>query len=281
MRTYAWLFIVVLLAGTGLPGCDDSDEMQLDAPPKVVVPPPTGHAPQPMYQYEHELKGGGAAGAAAMAAEFVIAVARVGDTSPVGSPFGDKQVQLPSDVTIKSSGQGPGETRTTAGVDESLRAEKLAPEPVPAGFGQEARTQLISLLTGAGCFTVIERESINDILREQQFSSSEWVMPSGGAAGELAAVRYIVKGALQVQQVPTRQVTPGNWTDTTISNDQQPYVFHLRMYSVRTSQVVAVGDGYAATPSAAVEAAVSALRRAAMNCFKQMSAAEATTQPKH
>ena len=104
-------------------------------------------------------------------------------------------------------------------------------------------------------------------------------MPSGGAAGELAAVRYIVKGALEVQAVRPRPVTPDNWADTTVSKDEQPCIFRLRMYSVRTGQVVAVGEGYADTPAAAVETAVKALRRAATKFFRHVQAAQAASQP--
>jgi curli biogenesis system outer membrane secretion channel CsgG len=279
MRNYAWLCAAALLAiGISLGCTEDGSSMHVTAAPRVAVPPPSATTPPPTYQYRHEIQTTDAATGAAMAAEFVVAVARVGDTSAVDGTFGDKQVQMPANVTIKSSGQG-GETRTTAGVDESLRTEKLAPEPTPPGFGHNVRTQLISLLAEAGGFTIVERESINDILREQSFSSSEWVVPSGAASGELAAVRYIVKGALEIQSVQSRPVTPDNWADNTVTKEQMPYVFRLRMYSVRTGQIVAVGDGYAVTPTAAVESAVKGLRQAAGRYFRQTQAAAAASQP--
>ncbi len=271
--------VVIGILSASFWGCEEREAgIRMDAPPCVNVPPPSCTPPAATYHYQHDIMSAAGSSMQAMAREFVIAVARVGDTSPTGSPFGDKQVQLPNNVTVKSSGQGGGETRTVAGVDESLRSEKLAAEPTPPGFGQARTAQLTSLLTGAGCFTVIERESINDILREQEFSSSEWVRPSGGACGDLAAVRYIVKGMMEVNQATARPVTPDDWTDPG-TKEHMPYIFHLRMYSVATGQIVAAGAGYGDTPSAAIESSVGALRSAAMALYRQMHAAQASTQP--
>jgi hypothetical protein len=79
--------------------------------------------------------------------------------------------------------------------------------------------------------------------------------------------------------VQPRTVTPNNWADNTLTPEQLPYVFRLRMYSVRTGQVVAVGDGYATSPAAAVEAAASALGSSAAKYFEQLAAAPAASQP--
>lgn len=277
MRKWACLKAAGLVLVVVLAGCKEAPP-PVDASSRVDVPAPVNAPPAATYRHEHAVKVGGADASAleAMAAEFVVAVARVGDTSVVNSPYGDKQVQLPNDVTVKSVGEGQGQVKTVAGVDESLRAEKLAGEPAPPGFDQTARTQLISMLMDARCFTVIERESINDILREQEFSASGWVGQGGADVGELAAVRYIVKGGLELNPAAPQEVTPDNWADRAPPGKAQPLIFRLRMYSARTGQVVAAGDGYADTPSAALEQAVQALRVAAVRYYRSAPAAPAT-----
>ena len=113
----------------------------------------------------------------------------------------------------------------------------------------------------------MERENINDIVREIKFGQSEWTAknPDALAGGELQAVKYIVAGNLEFNSEALRNDpdTPDNWTGTVgfpeDTHKKDPYIFRLRLYSTRTCVVTAVGDGYGATPSEAMTDAVQTL----------------------
>ncbi len=246
-------------------GCESKIEA-----PHVVVPPPIAVSETSntdvRYDYPHEVRYGGADGGMrqALREKFTIAVARIGDTSLVDTPFGDKVVASPV-AAIVAKAEGQGETKVTAGIDDSLRNPKLRPEPTPSGFSQTTRSQLISFLQGTECFTIVERESINDIVRELKFGDSRWVAGEDAPPhGKLQSVRYIVKGSMELNYAPAAEpTTADNWVGTVGfpegSRDDLPLVFRLRMYSVESGIIVAVGDGYGSNPAEAVENSVRAL----------------------
>ncbi|NQU75656.1 MAG: hypothetical protein HQ546_04975 [Planctomycetes bacterium] len=251
-------------------------------PPTVVVPPPVDSSltqPAAMHHYKHEVRIGGAGPAMLQAIrdEYVLAVARVNDTSKTGTPFGDTQVTTPvMDVAVKVVAQPGQTTHAKVGVDDSLRQEKLTAQPTPTGFGQQARARLMSYLVEARHFTVVERENINDIVREIQFGQSKWTAKGDQAlpAGELESVKYIVAGNLESnpQALVTREVTADNWADSPSfpedQSNQKAYIFRLRMYSARTGIVAAVGIGYGDTPDEAMKTAVNALAAEAVRQYK-------------
>lgn len=243
--------------------------------PRVEAPPPSAAHADPnanrQFEYKHSVQYGDLTNAMqeALRNEYVVAVARVGDTSMTGTPFGDVEVKT-APILAGAVGEATGgeEAKVKVGVDESLRQEKLRPEPTPAGFSLTRRRQIISMLQETGCFTVVERESINDIIRELQFSQSEWTNKNAPAAqqGALRGVRYILKGGLELNEsaLKPKPVVPDEWVGDTGfpegGTDELPFVFRLRMYSVETGIIVAVGDGYAQTRSEAVNNAVTALK---------------------
>jgi len=270
--TYAFAAIAALAAAAAITtiGCEPEGPQ-----PAVVVPPaPTGvEANSPggeQYRYDHQVRYGGADSEMKqqLRRQYVLAIARVADTSLVDTPFGNKQVASPV-VAVVAGAEGQGDTKVTAAIDESLRNERLAPEPAPPGFTQRTRTQLISFLQETECFTLIERESINDIVRELEFDDSRWVAktPETPAQGKLSGVKYIVKGALErnLAARPVGPATPDNWVGQVgfPEDDRQnmPLVFRLRMYSVSGGIIVAVGDGYGRTADEAVKNSVRALTR--------------------
>ncbi len=263
------LLSVLVVTVAVIVGC----EAPIGRAPRADAPPPANaplaDAPQ-QYSYEHELRPD-ASMAMRMAdarREYVVAVARVGDSGDVDSPFGDRKV-VTRVGEINATVTAAGETTTVVvGVDDSLRSESIKPEPVPAGFTRRARRQIISELQKAGCFTLVERESINDIIRELEFGESRWAAKDAETAeGALAKVRYIVKGGLEVNTgaifESLKPATPDNWVGTAgfpAEASDSPYLFRLRMYSVRTGIIVAVADGYGQGPREAIDNAVKALK---------------------
>jgi len=250
--------------------------------PTVIVPPvkadaaPAGGNAE--YHYNHEVRYGGTDSEMkkALRERYVLAIARVDDTSLVDTPFGDKQVASPVAAVIAGA-EGQGETKVTAAIDESLRNEKLSAEPTPPGFSQTTRTRLISLLQKTECFTLVERESINDIVRELEFGDSRWVAraPDTAPQGKLIGVRYIVKGSLEqnLPAKPMRTATPNNWVGRVgfpeDDRENMPLIFRLRMYSVADGVITAVGDGYGNTPSEAVDNSVRAWTRAVIRAYRR------------
>ncbi|MBF0217781.1 MAG: hypothetical protein HQL30_12410 [Candidatus Omnitrophica bacterium] len=89
---------------------------------------------------------------------------------------------------------------------------------------------LTTALSDTGMFDLIERNEINDIIRELNFQGSEWVR-SGNAdkLGKIYGVDYIVTG--KVLKNSRKELIA--WDNYTVS---------LRMYSVTTGEIISSSD---------------------------------------
>jgi len=206
---------------------------------------------------------------------YVVAVARVGDTNLVeDSPFGNKINRgTAAGVNVKVKAEANKKSDITVKIKQD---QKLQPKPVPKGFTTAARHQIISNLQKKRCFTVVERNNINDIIREIQFGQSQWVNKDSAAAkGNLQGVHYIIKGGLEVnaQAFTPDPVAPDNWVGYVgfpeSGYNDLPYIFRLRMYHVETGTVVAVGDGYGKTSNESILRAVDALTTLCLRDYRE------------
>jgi curli biogenesis system outer membrane secretion channel CsgG len=218
--------------------------------PQVPLPAPSEQATEPQYSYEHK-SAISKADRQAIRAEYVIAVARVGDTTMIEeSPFGD---QVPVNQTggqqVKVKVEAQGDTNITL---KNQTEKKLRPQPTPRGFSQAARSQIIAYLQEDRHFTVVERESINDILREIEFGDSKWTDGGEESSRGLKGVRYIIKGDLAFN-------AQGIFGSEQNTDKRLPFVFRLRMYSVQTGVINAVGEGYGMTHDEALKHALDRL----------------------
>ena len=251
-------FLVLLLAACALRGCAPRA-----APPEPTVPAaaPAGTGER-MYVYEHTIDAGGRAGEAAlpMHEEYIVAVGRVGDNKPVDTPFG-KADAFEIEGKLETGG-------LDIGVSGELHGRAGSP-PGKRGMSHRTRQRLISLLVEAGCFTVVERDEINEIVREIDFGESRYVSEERAAGiGNLYGVRYIITGAPDVATgaFENTGVGPDNWVSHVgFPEDRRadfPAVFRLRMYEVESGRIWAVGEGYAWDHDEALRNAVTALKRA-------------------
>lgn len=260
---------VVLLLGCAGP---TSSAPHVDVTP-VAAPPSSPASRQPGAALKrHSLSYGGTGSALQrdLRKIYVVAVARTGDTGLVDTPFGDREVRVGVDGALAAGiVEGGGTAKVTVGVDESLRQEKLRAEPAPTGYTLTTRAQIIASLQKSRCFTVVERESINDIVRELEFGESKWVSHNGKTAARagLRQVAFIVNGSLEINEagLEASRTTPNNWTGNEgfpeDSSQREPFCYRLRMYSTETGVIVVVGEGYGRTVLRAIENAVRSLAR--------------------
>ena len=192
-----------------------------------------------------------------LATNFVVAVARVSDTGMVNTPFGGMDAHSGVKVVAVSGGS----KRTVV-----EKAEKLQKGPSP-GFDVRARATLIEELMQRDCYTVVERDSIDDIVRDTDSGEGGYV-DSGTTAekGNLHGVRYIIKGILKLNPRAFLQgkVTPDNWARERKgfperTSDESPIICLLRLYSVRSGVIAATGRGSGVTRDDAIRDAVEAL----------------------
>jgi curli biogenesis system outer membrane secretion channel CsgG/V8-like Glu-specific endopeptidase len=114
---------------------------------------------------------------------------------------------------------------------------------------KRADTQLITgLLSDAlresGKFTIIERQDVNAILREAEFSNSKWVNPEqANKIGVISGVKYIIIANLLKSEAGER-VGANN------------YVLAIRLCEVESGNISATGQGEGATIKTAVASAV-------------------------
>jgi hypothetical protein len=266
--------LAALLAVAMLGGCQPAGPpSRVDVPP---APPAAGAQPA-QYSYDHQVRVGGAAPQVqeALRNEYVVALARVGDTGLVETPFGDldtRNVVVQTEAKV-ATGEGTQAQGASTVVQPAVPV-KLQPEPQPAGYTMRARRQVISLLQESRCFTVVERESVNDVVRELQFEQSKWVAKDSAAVvGKLSGVRYIIQGGLEANlEADTDTSSPDKWVGTVgfpegADAGNSAFVFRLRMYSVQTGVIVAAGDGYGQSDQEALRNAVTALTRAAIRHY--------------
>jgi hypothetical protein len=147
-----------------------------------------------------------------------IAVARFGDLKlPVGSPF-DK----------------PGHEVIVEG--EDIEANPTDVEPCPAFTGA-----LVQALIDSGRFIVIERKEINKLLREQEFGASGRVLPRTAAKlGKVRGVELTITG--EVAAIKTKK-------------EKMQVMALLRIYDVKTAEILTSGRVEADSTHAAVEMA--------------------------
>lgn len=228
------------------------------------------------FSYRHEVRLGGAGNALReeLRKEYVVAVARVGDTSSVDTPFGDRALVVDS-VQLKAKDSLGQETEIKVQTAEKVAQTRLQPEPTPPGFTATARNQLVFDLQRVGLFTVVERDSVNDVVRELKFGESKWVAKEDAVpTGNLQNVRYIIKGGLELNReaLTNKIVTSDNWVGKEgfpeKDNSDMPFVFRLRMYSVETGVIVAVGDGYGLSSREAIANSVTSLTNAIVRYHK-------------
>lgn len=114
---------------------------------------------------------------------------------------------------------------------------------------KKADAQLITgLLTDAlresGKFAIVERQDINAILREAEFSNSKWVNPEqAGKIGAISGVKYIVIANLLKSEAGERA-------------GANNYVLAIRLTEVETGNISASGQGDGPTIKEAVASAV-------------------------
>ncbi|MCX5668634.1 MAG: trypsin-like peptidase domain-containing protein [Candidatus Omnitrophica bacterium] len=114
---------------------------------------------------------------------------------------------------------------------------------------KKADTQLITgLLTDAlresGKFAIVERQDVNAILREAEFSSSKWVNPEqANKIGVISGVKYIVISNLLKSESGER---------IGVNN----YALALRLCEVETGNISATGQGEGATIKDTIASAV-------------------------
>jgi hypothetical protein len=217
----------------------------------------------------------------ALREEFVVAVARVRDTRmPEGSTFGEttESVIAPSAVVTGVEVKGQADSNAPQKIEQTVEVkqqERLKPQSTPPGMGATARQQIVEELKRMRIFTVVERENINDILRELEFDESKWVAKDDqNVAGRLKAVKYIISGTFEInfEALGKLSATPDNWSDTPSFPDRSsdmPFLFTSRMYNVQTGEVVAVGTGYGKTFNQALEKSVRELSSDAIRHYKQ------------
>jgi len=236
------------------------------APQPVVSVPPPGNVPADAgaktYDYSHEIRIGGAHAEMAqrMREELIVAVGRVGDTSKVDSPFGDAQMVTPA-TPMAAVGSAEGdEVRVTIAIDEDIVLKRLAPEPI-RGFGEAVRLELMSELQRTRCYTVVERERINDVMRELEFGQSKYAEQTSDTPA-LKRARYEAWGRMSLNPAGLQAdpVTPDNWTGKTgfpeDDTKRDLLVFSLRLVSMDTGVVAATAKGYGDTLEQAVRRAV-------------------------
>jgi curli biogenesis system outer membrane secretion channel CsgG/V8-like Glu-specific endopeptidase len=103
---------------------------------------------------------------------------------------------------------------------------------------------LTNALRESGKFTIVERQDINAILREAEFSNSKWVNPEQtNKIGNIYGVKYIVIANLLKSQAG-EYVAAGN------------YVLALRLCEVETGNISATGQGEGVTLKDAIANAV-------------------------
>ena len=143
------------------------------------------------------------------------------------------------------------------------------PAPGKQGMSEVVREQLISLLVDSRRFEVIERDEINEIVRELDFGESKYVSKDGRAPiGNLYGARYIISGGpdVNVNALEDHGYSPDDRFEHVgfpdKGRDDLPAVFRLRMYEVETGHIKAVGEGYALNHQEALRCAVTALERA-------------------
>ena len=249
-RTIILLSSGFVLAGLTVLGCVPAT-VTPDATVPSARPVATDNRP---YTYEHTVRTGeGDPGfAAPLPAKYIVAVGRVGDNKPVDTPFGSRDA-----IAIEAQAD-----------DLELKAH-AGPAPGKQGMSEVVREQLISLLVDSKYFEVIERDEINEIVRELDFGESKYVSKDGRAPiGNLYGARYIISGGpdVNVNAFEDRACTPDNWVEHVgfpeKGRDDLPAVFRLRMYDVETGHIKAVGEGYALNHQEALRCAVTALERA-------------------
>ena len=117
---------------------------------------------------------------------------------------------------------------------------------------RKADSQLITgLLSNAlresGKFAIVERQDVNAILREAEFSNSKWVNPEqANKIGTISGVKFIVIANLLKSEAGERVGTNN-------------YVLAIRLTQVETGDIFATGQGDGATIKDAVTSAVKSL----------------------
>jgi len=248
MRIITAALLLPVVAGVMSVGCEPK------GPPLTVQVPPPSARPKdgPEYDFVHKIRTGvDARFLARMRQKYIVAVARVGDNKPVGTPF-VREDRITTTVTDKNG------TAVTSTVVEG---------PGNPGISRAGREQLVSQLVRTKCFTVLERDSVNDIVRELDFGETKYVSKESRAKiGNLEGVRYIVNGGFTANakaRLAPPPVTPDNWVGHVGfpegDEERRPIICRLRMYEVKTGVVVGVADGYGKSTQEALTNAAYAL----------------------
>lgn len=257
---HPWRWLALGALALCLGGC----ATWISAPQPSVRVPAASEAPATeTYSYQHEVRKGKVAKAAANGKKYVVALARIADTSLVNTPFGDV-VPL-----VEGEASTGGVTQINIQIDSATGGDQA--DAPPAGeplklkreanpwLGSTSRALLIDTLLETGAFDVLERDNINDIVREIEFGQSGYVDRDASAkAGSLKGVQYIIKGSfdLNPKAFAVEPLTPDNWLD---DDGELPLVLMLRMYNVETGSILASGRGMGATREDAIVDAVNDL----------------------
>lgn len=250
MKRYIFIASTLPALTACLIGCQPEGPSPMVSVPAAAAQTQTE---QPQYNYEHKVLVEREGLAETMRQKYIVAIARSGDNKDVDTPFGKKDI-----LTVETDVNGVVVKAT------------VSPPVKPARLSQASREQLLSLLIDSEVFTVIERENINDIIRELDFGESRYVNKNSRAdIGYLHGVRYIIDGAPAINAEAMRSpsvITPDNWVGHVgfpeESRNDLPVVFRLRMYSVETGQIVGIGEGFGRDTQEALVNSVTALTNA-------------------
>lgn len=195
-----------------------------------------------------------------------VAVARVHDNQPVGTPFGRKV----GGMTVQGLKSSSPKVLEQPERYDTSRDEQ--------GYGKRVRELLLFNLASARFLQVVEREDINAIVREWDFGDTRYVNKAGKAP-TIEMPQYIVKGFITANDGSCDMEDDTEEDAWDVDDDQgsgDRLLFLLRMYDIRTARVQLMACGTGNNASEAVKAAVKDLKDRRDLLFPSVYAVAAT-----
>jgi hypothetical protein len=173
-----------------------------------------------------------------------LSIARVNDNQPVDSAFGQKEGGQEL-AAVKTDGTAVVTVKNKEHYD--TRKDEV-------GYGKKVREMMAYYLSSIKSIQLVEREDINAIIRELDFSDSGYAKTK--AIPEVEMPQYIAKGFMSANDGSCISDDSPQWNPSSASKDGKPLMFLIRVYDTHTSFVKYIACGTGQDRSEAVKQAV-------------------------
>jgi hypothetical protein len=164
-----------------------------------------------------------------------LSIARVHDNQPVDSAFGKKE-----------GGQELAAVKTDGTAVVTVKnKERYDTRKDEMGYGKKVREMMAYHLSSIKSIQLVEREDINAIIRELDFSDTGYAKAK--AMPKVEMPQYIAKGFMSANDGSCSSDDSLQWNPSSSeSKDGKPLMFLIRVYDTRTSFVkyIACGTGH-------------------------------------